>query len=148
MKLNKMNKEELELLSYTDLTKMILDEKKKSLNTQAVFKEICTLLELTDDDYVNKIGDYYTALTTDKRFIFLEDGTWDLKDNHKVKIVLDDEDDSVDDDIEDITEETDEPDLEYDTIEEGVDEDDEEVEDEMEDLSIIDEDAIDEEEEK
>ena len=33
MKLNKMKKEELETLSYTDLTEMILKEEKKSLNT-------------------------------------------------------------------------------------------------------------------
>ena len=100
MKLNKMPKEELETLSYTDLTEMILKEKKKSLNTPTLFKEICKLLELSDDDYANQIGDYYTSLTTDKRFILLDGGKWDLKDKHKVEIVIDDEEE-YDDEAED-----------------------------------------------
>lgn len=147
MELSKMKKEELELLSYTDLTKMILEEESKPLNTPSAFKKICELLDLTEDDYVNKVGDYYTALTTDKRFIFLEDGTWDLKDNHKVEIVLD-EDDETEDDVEEVVLEPEETDseLEYNTLEEGVDEDDD-ASDEIEDLSIIDDDMpIDEEE--
>ena len=89
MKLKNMKKEELEVLSYTDLTEMILKENKKSMNTASIFKTICELLELSEEDYTNKIGDYYTSLTTDKRFILLENAEWDLKDKHKVEIVLD-----------------------------------------------------------
>ena len=40
MKLKQMSKEELELLSYTDLTYMILKENKKSMNTPTIFKKI------------------------------------------------------------------------------------------------------------
>ena len=32
--------------------------------------------------FEEKIGDYYTSLTTDKRFIMLEDGCWDLRSRH------------------------------------------------------------------
>jgi len=144
MKLNKMAKEELELLSYMDLAKLIIKEEKKSLNTPTVFKKICELLGLSDEEYEDKIGDFYTSLTTDKRFIFLDDGTWDLKDNHKVKIVLDDEDEETEEVVE---EEIVEPELDYETMEEGVDEDDEDVEDEIAELSIIDENIEDEEDE-
>ena len=84
MKIEKMKKEELEVLSYTDLTEMILKENKKAMKTADIFKKICNLLELTDEDYSNKIGDFYTSMTTDKRFILLENAEWDLKDNHKV----------------------------------------------------------------
>lgn len=147
MELSKMKKEELELLSYTELTKMILEEEGKPLNTPTVFKRICELLDFTDDDYANKIGDYYTSLTTDKRFIFLEDGTWDLKDNHKVEIVLDEDDETEEEVEEEETLEVEEEDseLDYNTLEEGVDEDDDASE-EMEDLSIIDDELEDEEE--
>ena len=72
MKIKNMKKEELEVLSYTDLTEMILKENKKSMNTASIFKIICDLLELSEDEYTNKIGDYYTSLTTDKRFILLK----------------------------------------------------------------------------
>ena len=93
MSLKKMTKEELELLSYTDLTEMILEENKKAMNTPTIFRTICDLLELSDSDYTNKIGDFYTSLTTDKRFLFLEDSAeWDLKDRHVIDIVVTDDD--------------------------------------------------------
>ena len=72
MKLKDMKKEELEVLSYTDLTEMILKENKKPMNTPSIFKKICDLLELSEEEYTNQIGDFYTSLTTDKRFILLD----------------------------------------------------------------------------
>ena len=71
---------------------MILKENKKSMNTPSIFKKICDLLELSEEEYTNQIGDYYTSLTTDKRFILLDTAEWDLKDKHKVEINLDEED--------------------------------------------------------
>ena len=41
MKLKNIPKEELELYSYIDLTKMILKEEGKSLNTPTIFGKIC-----------------------------------------------------------------------------------------------------------
>lgn len=139
MKLKNMKKEELEALSYTDLTEMILTENKKPMNTASIFKTICGLLELSDEEYANKIGDYYTSLTTDKRFILLDTAEWDLKDKHKVEIVLDeddeeevfeDEDDEEIDDTEDFSESVEVTDDEVD------------LDDEMEDLNIVDEDEL------
>ena len=106
MKLNKIPKNELELLSYTELAKMYLKENKKTKNTADLFKEICNLLDLSDDEYVEKIADFFESLTTSKEFILLEDGTWDLKSNHKVKVVIEDiEDDSSEESEENIEEE-------------------------------------------
>ena len=77
MKLKDMKKEELEILSYTDLTEIILKENKKPMNTPSVFKKICELLDLSEEEYSEKIGDFYTSLTTDKRFILLDSAEWD-----------------------------------------------------------------------
>ena len=88
MKLNKIPKSELELLSYTEIAKMYLEENKKTMNTAELFKEICNLLELSESVYVDKIADFFQSLTTSKEFILLEDGTWDLKSNHKVKVII------------------------------------------------------------
>ena len=89
MNLKKMTKEELELLSYTDLTELILIENKNPMNTAAIFKKISELLSLTDEEYSSKIGDFYTSLTTDKRFIFLEsDAEWDLRNRHTAQVVV------------------------------------------------------------
>ena len=143
MKLNKMPKEELETLSYSDLTEMILKEKKKSLNTTTLFKEICKLLELTDEDYANQIGDYYTSLTTDKRFILLDNACWDLKDKHKVEIIIDDDDDEEydeeerDEDADEVVETVESEDIDAMEDEEGVDTD-----DDLDDLTIIDDDDL------
>lgn len=141
MNLSKMTKEELETLSYADLTELILKEEKNSLNTPSLFKKICELLELRDDEYVAQIGDFYTSLTTDKRFILLDNACWDLRDKHKIEIILDD-----DDQIEDIDEESLDDEDDDNEIEDNIDviDDDESIEqdDDLDDLTILDEDEI------
>ena len=145
MKLKDMSKEELESLSYTDLTEIILKENKKPLNTPKVFKKICDLLELSDEEYSNKIGDYYTSLTTDKRFILLDTAEWDLKDKHKVEIVLDEDDDE---DISYEDEELDEDDELEEETDESIEITDDEIDlddsDDLDDLSIVNDDEMEE----
>ena len=140
MKIKEMKKEELEVLSYTDLTEMILKENKKPMNTANIFKKICDLLELSEEDYSSKIGDYYTSLTTDKRFLLLDTAEWDLKDKHKVEIVLDEEEDEdavFEEEFED--EEDEEEDL-SESVE--VTDDEIDLDDDMEDLTIVDDDEL------
>lgn len=139
MKLKDMKKEELEALSYTDLTEMILKENKKPMNTLKIFEKICQLLELDKEENSDKIGDYYTSLTTDKRFILLDTAEWDLKDKHKVEIVLDEdeeEEEVFDEDEDEEIEESEED------IDESVEITDDEVDlddsDDLGDLSIVD----------
>lgn len=145
MKLSKMSKEELELYSYDELTKMILEEEKKPLNTPTIFRKICDLLELSDSEYTDKIGDYYTSLTTDKDFVLLEDGTWDLRDHHPASVILSDEDEAYDeDDLEDIEEA--EEDMEEIVSEDDDDDADLDLDDlddeDDDDLTIIDEEEL------
>lgn len=145
MKIKDMKKEDLEVLSYTDLTEMILKENKKSMNTASIFREICSLLELDDSEYSNKIGDYYTSLTTDKRFILLDNAEWDLRDKHKINIVIDedeDEDEEFEDEDEDSLEDDNTEDESVEITDDEVDLDDE---DDLDDLSIVGEEEIDEE---
>lgn len=139
MKLNKMNKEELETMSYSDLTEIILKEEKKSLNTPTIFKKICKLLELSDEEYANQIGDFYTSLTTDKRFILLDNACWDLKDKHKLELVLEEDDEEDDEEtIEEAEEEPEESEDDESTIDDEVSDDD----DDLEDLTILDEEEM------
>ena len=65
-----------------------------------LFSKIVEMLELPKKTVENKIGEFYTALTNDKRFILLEDGLWDLQQNHKLKNNVSEED------VEDFEEET------------------------------------------
>lgn len=147
MKLKEMSKEELEGLSYTDLTEMILKENKKAMNTPGIFKKICELLELGEDEYTSQIGDYYTSLTTDKRFILLDTAEWDLKDKHKVEIDLteaDDEEEVFDEESEDEENEDEVSDeVEDESIE--ITDDEIDLDDDMEDLTIVDDEDLEEE---
>ncbi len=144
MELKNMTKEELETLSYADLAYLIIKENGKSMNTPSVFKKVCELLEYSEEEYSSKIGDFYTSLTTDKRFLLLDNAEWDLRDNHSVKIVMDDEEEV---DEEEIEEETDEEEMEEseEDIDTAIDDDDlVDDDDDMEDLAIVDEEELEE----
>ena len=144
MKLKDMPIEEIELMSYTDLTYALLKENGKSMNTPTIFREICNLLGFSDSEYTAKIGDYYTSLTIDKRFVLLENNEWDVCDNHSVKIEIDDEtDEEVDEEeVEEDMEEVDEENIDEVIDDESLDIDDE---DDLDDLEIVDEDDLEEE---
>ena len=145
MSLSKMKKEDLELLSNKYITNLILEENKKPLNTAELFKKIIKLLELPDSVFESKIGDYYTALSTDKRFILLDDGTWDLRSRHtsdkvvKVTDEDDEEEEETDADSEQLDQEDDLGEDDYDDADEEYDED---TNEELKDLVVIDEDEL------
>lgn len=137
MSLKNMKKEELELLSYNDIANLLLEEEGKK-NTALLWEKIVKLLELPQSAFESKIGDFYTSLTTDKRFILLDDGSWDLRSNHKASniIIEDDEDVEEPEDVYDDYEEEKEEDLYSDDSEEP-----EEVE-EYKNLVVIDEEDL------
>ncbi len=144
MSIKKMTKDELELLSNKDITNLILEESKKPINTADLFKKLIKLLELPESTFEAKIADYYTALSTDKRFILLEDGTWDLRSRHtsdKVVKITDEDDEESEENKEDIEE-----DMEEDDEDSYDDKDDEDYSDdtneELKDLVVIDEDEL------
>lgn len=146
MSLKSMKKEELELMNNKDITYLILEERKRTLNTADLFKKIIKLLDLPESTFENKIADYYTALSTDKRFILLENGTWDLRNRQKsdkvIKAVVDDEEE--DEELEEtITEDEDDEEEAEDSYDDKDDEEyDEETNEELKDLVIIDEDEL------
>ena len=145
--MKEIKKEDIENLSYKDITFMILENAKKGINTLDLFTEIVTKLELPVATIENKIGDYYTSLATDKRFI-LVDGVWDLRKRHTSdKVIVDsleeeeEEEELIDNDDEDMM-------LEYEfgdeyTDDVSVDDDDFDASDDDDDLSdlvVLDED--------
>ena len=147
--LNKMSKENLELLSYTKIAEMYLRENKKRMNTADLFREVCNLLELDENEYENKIADFFESLTTSKDFILLNDGNWDLRENHSVKIDMDDiydDSDIVDaSDEEEVEEEIIHDNYDDDSYDDDLSDDVDDLNDDYADLSIVDEDELDEE---
>lgn len=140
MSLSKMTKEEIELLSYTDIAKLYLEENKTTLNTADLFKEVCKLLSLSSEEYSDKITDFFQSLTTSKDFILLPTGQWDLKCKHSVKIVMDElyeeqaDEEEYDTEPEEMTEED-----EFNTI----DDEEDYADDDLGDLTILSEDELD-----
>ena len=143
MSLKTMKKEELELLSNKDIAFMILEESKRKLNTADLFKKIIKLLDLPESVFEKKIADFYTALSTDKRFILLDNGKWDLRTNHtsdKVIRITDDEEDEEEEE-EDLEQQEKEDEIEEDSFDD-TDEDYDDANEELKDLVVIDEDEL------
>lgn len=145
MKVKDMKKEELELLSYKDITNLLLNEKPKQ-NTAELFRQIVDALELPKSVFESKIGDYYMMLTTDKRFILLEDGCWDLRSRHTSdKIVkIEEDDDELDQEeisVKSKDEQSDE-DESYDIDNDNTDDDFDDDDDDLKDLVILDEEEL------
>ncbi len=134
-KLNELTEEEIENLGYDELAYKILEETNKKMKITDLFRQVCDLKGLSEADYENLIGDFFEILTTDKKFIMLENGFWDLKSRHSEKLVVEE-----DDDFEEETEEPDEEVEETDVDDNYYDED--EVEDDsdndLKDLVVID----------
>ncbi len=145
MNVRQMPLEELELLSYTDIAYELLKLDKKPKTTPVLFGEVCKLLEISEDNMMEMIGDFYTNLTTDKRFLLLDSAEWDLREAHPVKVVI--EDDEEDDVVEEESSEEDIPEeIEDEAVTPNTDDydnSDDDMED-LEDLVVVTEEEMDE----
>ena len=142
MKLKELTKAELEAMSYDDIAELVLKETNRQMKINELFKEVCSLLELSENEFMDKLPAFFDVLSTDQRFLMLENGLWDLKVKHSVKVVVDNEDEEEveeDLDLEDLEEEIEED--EEDIFQDDNDDDDlTDDDDDLKDLVIIDED--------
>lgn len=140
MKIKDLSKAELEAMSYDDIALMILTESGRQMKINELFKEVCDLLGLTENEFVDKLPAFFEVLSTDHRFIMLENGLWDLKTKHSTKVIIDseDEEEEIDEEIEELEEENEEE--EKDIYAEEDETDDLSDDDDLKDLVIIDED--------
>ena len=137
MKIKDIKQEDLEIMAYDDLAYLILKEAGEKMKINYLFMHVCKLLNLSDSVFENKIADFFELLSTEKRFVMLENGYWDLTDNHSKKMIIeeDDEDETeFEENVEDdIVEDED------DNIFDEVDETDDIVEDDLKDFAVINE---------
>lgn len=141
MKAIKLTDEQLEQYSYADVANLVLEANGKKMKIQNLFSEVIKIMKLPESFFESKIGDFFGLLSTDKRFIMLEKGFWDLRVNHSHKIVIEDEEEDeeelgIEEEIDDIPlEEQDDTEINFD--DDKVDDDDDE--DDLKDLVILDE---------
>lgn len=135
--MKKFTNEELRLLSEIDIAYHVLEEK-NGMNTLELYKEVCKILE--KDVNEDKIADFFSSLTTDKRFLLLENGNFDLRRKHAVKLVIDDEEDIDEEQLEANPDETEEEDIDQ------TDDDPDNLDDadDLGELVIVDEDELEE----
>ena len=140
MKLKELTKAELEAMSYDDIAELILKETNRQMKINELFKEVCSLLELSESEFMDKLPAFFDVLSTDHRFLMVENGLWDLKSKHSVKVVVDNEEEDIEEDI-DLEDLEEEPEDEEDIFTDDNNDDDlTDDDDDLKDLVIIDED--------
>lgn len=149
MKLKNIPREELETMPLDDIAYIVLKEKDKKMKTIDLFKIISDALGYSDKEFEDKIADFFALLSTEKRFIQLEKGFWDLTENHTSKIKIEEieaaaeEDDLlIDKDLmndEDEENEDDEDTRDY--FDSSIDTEDDTEDDDLQGLVVIDEDT-------
>lgn len=147
MNLKKMTSDELEKLSHLDIAYHIIKNDKQVYNTIDLLKKVCELLKYEENAFENLIGDFYTSLNLDKRFLLVE-GKWDLTENHSVKMIVDDEGDDDIESYEDMDEDEEVTEIEDEAVlddAEALEDVDDDLDDEIEDLTILSEEEMDEE---
>ena len=128
--MKKFTDEELEQMSYDDVAYELLKEHGQKMKIMDLFNQVAKILHLSPSDAEKRVSDFFELISTDKRFIMLPNGFWDLRVNHSKKIEIDDDDDEP---LPEIEEESDEEEIFF----EGEDDDDD-LEDEFKDLVVID----------
>lgn len=137
MKLKEMSKEELENMSYDDLAYLILEEHGKKMKLLDIFKKVAKYANISEDEIENKITDFFELLSTDKKFVILDKGYWDLSSKHMKHVIIEDEEDSIEDvhdEFDDLEAEKEEEDIFYDKDDDATDD----TDDDLSDLVIID----------
>lgn len=68
--------------SMIDLAYEIASKSGEAHAFKDLYEEVALILEFNDEEKAKNIGQFYTELTLDGRFVNLGDNTWDLRVNH------------------------------------------------------------------
>ena len=79
----------------------ILKEVNEKVAFSALWNTVCERLGIEEEDRKNLISNFYTQLTLDGRFMFLDENYWDLRANHTFDEFTEDSYDSYSDDEDD-----------------------------------------------
>ena len=138
MKLTQIPQEELELMGYDDIALLILQESGKKMKLRDIFAKVINVLGLPEETIDEELMEFFELMSTNKKFVMLDKGYWDLQSRHKLDLVFDmeEDDEELENDEEDnIEEETEEDD---DIFYDKDDETDDVAEDDLADLVVVD----------
>lgn len=137
MKLKQIPKEELELMGYDDIALLILQESGKKMKLRDIFAKVINVLGLPEETIDEELMEFFELMSTNKKFVMLDKGYWDLQSRHKLDLVFDmeEDDEELENEEDNIEEETDEDD---DIFYDKDDETDDVAEDDLADLVVVD----------
>lgn len=127
-----INEDELEQMNYNDIAYIILKERNKKMKIMDLYGEIAEILNFDGADK-SHVADLFELLNTDKRFVMLEEGYWDLRVKHDTGMIIDNDDEEDEDMI--IEEENEDSEFSEDS---ELESDDDVEDDDLSDLVIID----------
>lgn len=79
MNLKKLSEVEIEKMSLVDISYLLLNEEKKEINFSDMFNRVSEIKGLSTSAKEDKIGQFYTDLNIDGRFVALGSNNWGLK---------------------------------------------------------------------
>ncbi|QKY70497.1 DNA-directed RNA polymerase subunit delta [Lentibacillus sp. CBA3610] len=79
MSLQNYSREELEVTSMLELANEILHDKQKAKDFHDLYNQVVEMKEFTEEQRQEYIGQFYTDLTIDGRFLTIGSGVWGLK---------------------------------------------------------------------
>ena len=137
MKIKDIPKEELETMSYDEIAELVLQDYGKKMKLKDLYTKVSKALGLEDHESLEHITDFFELLSTNKKFIMLKNGYWDLQQRHELELTIEDTEEDVSTDDEEIVEEEikEEENIFYES-----DETDDVEEDDLKDLVVVDED--------
>ena len=125
-------------MGYDEIALLILQESGKKMKLRDIFAKVINVLGLPEETIDEELMEFFELMSTNKKFVMLDKGYWDLQSRHKLDLVFDMEEDDEEleneeeDNIEEETEEDD--DIFYDKD----DETDDVAEDDLADLVVVD----------
>ena len=101
MELKEFDGKKKEELAMIDVAKAILDQVHDLMHFNDLLSEVSEYLDLSDDEIESDMGQFYTDLNIDGRFISLGDNHWGLREWYPVDSI--DEELTHDNDLEKVT---------------------------------------------
>jgi len=141
MNIKELSKEEISDMSHSDVAFYVLEDKKEATKIIDLFNQVTKLIGLNEAEKDDLVADFYTMISTEKRFVTLDGGLVDLKKRHSIQNIKVDHNDLDADDlieIEDI--DSDDDDDDYLSLDDNEDDDDDD--DDYKDLVIVSEDEM------
>lgn len=68
--------------SMLDVAYEIMSKAKGVMTFADLYAQVVAILEMNEDDKNSHLGEFYTELTLDGRFVAFTDNTWDLRARH------------------------------------------------------------------